>query len=142
MSSSPGLSVSMPLPQHIKFPTVFLRAACLASLPMGLTACSSCLEEPRRTNEKFTAFSLREIVKAQNMYKAAYANGYAPNLGTLGGASALPGDCHAAQLIGSSLRRVKALRYVLEFRPGPVIAKPAPGCPPGVKSYCILARPA
>jgi hypothetical protein len=88
---------------------------------------------------------LRTINTAAVTYISTYENGLPPSLAVLGAPATGAPDCKKADLTdpvmaadGNAFVRTG---YLYEYRPGPPVEKPVPGCPPGVKSYTASARP-
>jgi hypothetical protein len=92
-----------------------------------------------------TVSALRTINTAALTYASTYENGLPPSLAVLGAPATGAPDCKKADLTdpvmaadGNAFVRTG---YLYEYRPGPPVEKPVPGCPPGVKSYTASARP-
>lgn len=94
-------------------------------------------------NQASAVGSLRTINTSMVTYESTYHNGFASTLKTLG--PALKGtsspSCSAADLLDEVLASGQKSGYVFEFTPGPRVQNPLPGCPAGVKSYTVTARP-
>lgn len=105
-------------------------------------AVPSLLRNPKAANEATAVGALRTLQVAARAYQEQFENGYPASLATLlpppAGTQA---SCTAADLIDSSLASGQKSGYRIEYRPGPPIEDPPAGCPPGVKSYIITARP-
>ena len=85
---------------------------------------------------------LRTIGTSAITYWSTYENGYPPSLASIGPSeSGNEYTCRAAGLIDKAMASGEKWGYVFEYIPGPPVDKPAPGCPPGVKSYTVTARP-
>lgn len=86
--------------------------------------------------------SLRTINTGVLEYSATYDDGYPPSLQSLGPpSSGRTASCESADLIDQTLASGRKSGYVIEYIPGPTITKRKPGCPTGVKTYGIVARP-
>ena len=88
---------------------------------------------------------LRTINTAAATYSSTYENGYPASLAVLGAPATGDPDCKKADLtdpvIAADGNAFEKAGYLYEYRPGPPVEKPVPGCPPGVKSYTLTARP-
>jgi hypothetical protein len=89
---------------------------------------------------------LRTINTAAVTYASTYGNGFPPSLAVLGAPAAGAPDCRKSDLVDPAMaaygNAFVRTGYLYEYRPGPpVVERPAPGCPPGVPSYTITARP-
>jgi hypothetical protein len=93
-------------------------------------------------NEVSTVGSLRSIHQAAVTYKDRYKNGYPSSLEVLGPpAEGAHPNCVRADLTNLVLALGTSAGYTLEFRPGPAVQEPTPGCPAGVASFEVVARP-
>jgi hypothetical protein len=100
------------------------------------------LRNPVAANQASAVGSLRTIDTAALTYLSKYANGFPPDLRTLGPpSSGSPPSCNTADLIDSVLASGQRSGYKLDYKPGPRVEKPPAGCPPGVTSYSVSARP-
>jgi hypothetical protein len=107
----------------------------------------SMLRPPRlRINQTSAVGSLRAIRLAAEDYAATYKNGFPPSLAALGppgkgaSANAAP-SCAFAELIDPLLATARKDGYRFVYQPGPPVKQPAPGCPPGLETYTLTARP-
>lgn len=92
--------------------------------------------------ESMAVGGLRTINTAAITYFTTYENGFPPSLAAMGSPpSGTEYDCRAAGLVDEVLASGQKSSYVFTYTPGPRVDKPAPGCPPGVKSYTATARP-
>jgi hypothetical protein len=85
---------------------------------------------------------LRTLNSAAVTYQSTYENGYPPSLAAL--RTPPPGaepSCKNADLVDARLARGQVRGYVIQYNPDPPIERPPAGCPAGVKSYTITARP-
>lgn len=62
-------------------------------------------------------------------------------LGLIPAAGGKKPDCNSADLIDGVLASGQKNGYVFQFTPGPAVKNPRPGCPPGLESYAVTARP-
>lgn len=101
--------------------------------------------------------NLRTINTAAVTYCSTYENGYPASLAVLGAPDTGAPDCWKADLVdpvlaGTATPTVSPsasppgnaflkVGYIFEYKPGPAVGKPVPGCPPGVKSYTFTGRP-
>lgn len=99
----------------------------------------STLRSRTAANESSAAGSLRTLSTTAQMYVESYKNGFPHSLDAMGPAT--PPTCAAADLIDFVLAGGMKSGYRFEYQPGPPVEKPAAGCPPGVQSYRITARP-
>lgn len=90
-------------------------------------------------NEAAAVQNIRTITTAQVAYLVAYNNGYAPNLGSLGGVP--PVTCNGAGLIDPLLAAAQRSGYNFVYIPGAAIPVVPPGCAPGLDSYTVAAVP-
>ncbi|MBI2956103.1 MAG: hypothetical protein HYY26_02200 [Acidobacteria bacterium] len=93
-------------------------------------------------NESTAAGSLRTINTAAVVYNDTYKNGFPPNLSVLGPPpAASEPSCQAADLIDPTLLTGEKNGYAFVYTPGPPVGDPVAGCPVGVESYTVSARP-
>ncbi len=86
--------------------------------------------------------ALRTINTATFTYASAYGNNLAPTLTVLAPPKDGKANCNAAGLIDERLASGRRAGYVFIYSPGPAVEKPpSAGCPRGVKSYTVIARP-
>jgi hypothetical protein len=84
---------------------------------------------------------LRSINTAAVIYQSNYG-GYPPTLAVLGSpAQGAAPHCRGAGLIDAGLASGVKRHYTYVYTPGPPVAASAEGCPPGVQSYTVSARP-
>jgi len=111
----------------------------------------SLVRSPIAANQASAVGSLRTINTAMITYQSTYENGFAPSLEALGppSPSASSGSttpatpsCRAADFIDAPLTSGRKSGYVFQLTPGPPAEKTPPGCPVGVQSYTLTARPA
>jgi len=96
----------------------------------------------RPANESMAVGSLRTINASAVTYFTTYENGFPPSLATMGPPpSGAEFSCRAADLVDERLASGEKWGYVFEYSPGPPVDNPVAGCPPGVKSYTVSARP-
>jgi Domain of unknown function (DUF4190) len=97
-------------------------------------------------NELATVRSLRKIIYAENEFNDSYANGFSPDLATIGGAGGGVDTCDRARLIDDALAsgRMKGYRVIYDAT-GPNVSQDgaaARGCRrPGSKNFEIRAEP-
>ena len=120
----------------------YWRCACLLFLLIVSVATLNVPDKGGATKESVAASALRTLNTAAVTYQSTYENGYPPSLAALKtpplGAEL---SCKNADLIDARLARGQVRGYVIQYNPGPPIERPAAGCPAGVKSYTITARP-
>jgi hypothetical protein len=98
------------------------------------------------TNELATVRSVRKIIYAENEFNDSYANGFSPDLATIGGAGGGPDTCDQARLIDDALAsgKVKGYRLIYDAT-GPDVSQEgaaARGCTrAGSKRFEIHAEP-
>lgn len=92
-------------------------------------------------NEFSAIGSLRKIRTASESYASYFGNGYPASLKELGPSSDHKPSCLNAGLISEWLAKGKTVSYAFDYRPGPTVGSPPPGCPPGVQTYSVSARP-
>lgn len=93
-------------------------------------------------NESTAVGSLRTINTSAIAYFSTYENGFSPSLAAMGPPpSGTAFDCRAADLVDERLASGEKSGYVFAYLPGPPVDKPVLGCPPGVKSFAVSARP-
>ena len=100
-------------------------------------------------NEASAVGSVRTIVTGSLSYSSSYGNGFAPDLGTLGGPAGLTtADCNNALFIDSVLSNngvgLKSQKsgYSFVYNPGQPVAIAPAGCKlPGVISFELTASP-
>lgn len=93
-------------------------------------------------NESSAKGDLRLLKAAADRYRAAYVSGFPANLSLLG---SLPMDeptsCKGTDLLHAYFGGGARRGYRLEYRPGAPVEHAAAGCPAGVRSYTVSARP-
>lgn len=94
-------------------------------------------------NETRAVGRLRALQSSAEAYAATYHNGFPPSLSALtpppDGSSE---SCEHAGFIDPAWVSGVVGGYRAEYRPGPTMEKPGPGCAvAGVKSYAVVARP-
>ncbi len=87
--------------------------------------------------------SLRTTNTAAITYASTYKNGYPPSLAVLGPPKDFGKEnCNTAGLMDELLASGQRSHYVFKYTPGAPLEKPpSAGCPRGVKSYTVTARP-
>jgi len=101
----------------------------------------------QEANEWSAVGSLRAIYTAANSYHQEYKNGYPASLAVLAPPLDSPASeeaqatCAAADSIDTVLSSGQKAGYVFGYTLGAPVKEPAPGCPPGVESYTLTARP-
>jgi hypothetical protein len=129
-------------------PTVAVRvwpaAALGVALPlvfMTAVAFPGLIMTQHPPSDNWVVADLRSIYTAAVIYQSNYG-AYPPSLAALGPApEGRPPDCRAAGLIDAALASGAKRHYTYVYTPGPPIDTPAAGCPPGVRSYTLTARP-
>lgn len=98
--------------------------------------------EPR-TNELAAAGALQVFNAAAYEYLAFHQNGYPPSPAALGPPAPDDGEpsCRAAGILEATFLAEARMGYRFEYRPGPPIEDPPPGCIPGAQNYTFSARP-
>ena len=110
----------------------------------------SLVRSPIAANQAATVGSLRTINTAMVTYDSTYLHGFAPSLAALGppppsapGAPAAVASpsCLGADLIDDVLAAGGKNGYVFQLTVGPSTGKDSQGCPMGIQTYSISARP-
>ncbi len=105
----------------------------------------SYISEPVPAAEERAVGWLRIIYAAGMQYESIYKNGYAPSLKALGpeemDGRPLPATCTASDLLESMLASGNKDGYLFTYAPGVQVKESSEGCPPGVESYTVTARP-
>ncbi len=115
---------------------------CTGTLFVLAVAVPGLLRSRIAANEASAVGSLRSIRTAAENYRKEYQNGFPRDLKTLGQAPGGTADgCRAADLITGALASGKKNGYIYVYTPGPALKEPVAGCPPGVESYTVGARP-
>jgi hypothetical protein len=134
-------------PAHRKGAGRFVGVGVMAAYFLCVLLCAAvifpCTIRSNITaNELLAVIGLRTIHEAAVAYKDAHKNGYPSSLSVLGppGEGEQPG-CARADLIEQLLARGTRAGYSFEFAPGPVLQEPSAGCPEGVGSFEVVARP-
>ncbi len=99
-------------------------------------------DEGRVQSQSRAVWLLRFFCDAARQYAQEYENGFPPTLAVL--AQPAPGDEPSCRAAGGNWESVLAgpvRGYRFEYRPGAPVENPRAGCPPGVKSYTLVARP-
>ena len=92
-------------------------------------------------SELTAIFSLERIQKASESYASNFDNGYPASLAILGPSDGKAASCVNAGLIEERQAKGEWGGYDFDYRPGPAIGRPIPGCPPGAQTYTVSARP-
>jgi len=129
--------------EHTGFSLVELLIIVAIILIIAAIAIPRLLRSRMASNESSIVGSLRTINTAIVTYATTYDGGYPPALQTLGPPLSVEQSesCQSARLIDSLLASGRKSGYTIEYSPGPTVAKHKPGCPPGVKTYALIARP-
>jgi type IV pilus assembly protein PilA len=86
--------------------------------------------------------SMRSINTVAPTYSETYHNGYPPSLRALGPPPAGGKEsCEFADLVDKVLASGNRSGYTFSYTPGLPVKNPAAGCPPGVETYTVSARP-
>lgn len=117
----------------------------LAAIPFILIiaaiAIPNLLRSRMAANEASAVGSLRTINTVEVVYNSTYANGFSPNLETLGGTGGLA-TCDHAELIDPVLEAGAKGGYTFSYAPADTVANAAQGCAsPGVTGYSVSADP-
>lgn len=106
------------------------------------------LAEQAVDEAQWARYELKRIHTAARNHAERYHNGYPPSLGAFGPSPGGGGsNCnHAGFLLQEDAVVTGEFsyewrRYRFEYHPGPHIARSVRGCPPGVQSYTLSARP-
>lgn len=120
-----------------------LAGAVLLFIPLVVAAVAipSMIRSPRAANESAAVGSLRAINVAAGTYEADYGNGFPAGLAILTLPQGAKSGCHRVDLLDPVLASGTRSHYTFEYLPGPLVEKPAAGCPAGVRSYSVSARP-
>jgi hypothetical protein len=147
MSDSP--SAIPPVKARVRLP--FRISAYFVGLFLVLVAVATFLPKKESVcacNGADDEAFFRQAIGASSMdYKDRFNNGFPPTLEVLRHPVSGPPTCAESDLGPRRvLNGVWGLRdrrqyYSIEYRPGPAVAKPAPGCPPGVESFTAVAVP-
>ncbi len=125
------------------FSLIELLLVVIIIMILAAVAIPNFMRARMRANEGSTVGSLRQINTAAVTYFVSYANGYPPNLATLGPPAAFA-TCDAADLLDGVLGQDPANKsgYTMTFAPGPANPGAPPSCTnPGSNSYAINADP-
>ncbi len=125
------------------FSLIELLLVVIVILILAAVAIPNLMRARMRANEGSAVASLRVITTAAVTYFTSYANGFPPNLATLGPPAALP-TCDAADLLDGLLGQDPANKrgYTMTLAPGPANPGAPPGCAsPGSNAYAINADP-
>lgn len=100
---------------------------------------------PNYNAESAAIGRLRTLMTYAVIYQATYENGFPPSVAAL--ATGETASCNAAGLLDPSdpssreLLEGRSSTYVFVYSAGPPVENPAEGCPTGMKSFTIVARP-
>jgi prepilin-type N-terminal cleavage/methylation domain-containing protein len=125
------------------FSLIELLLVVIIILVLAALAIPNFMRARMRANEGSAVGSLRQINTAAVTYFTSYANGYPPNLATLGPPAAFA-TCDAADLLDGVLGQDPANKsgYTMAFAPGLPNAIAPVGCAnPGSNAYAINADP-
>lgn len=122
-------------------PLVWTAMAIVWLVLMAITL-PSLVRNRKVANETSTVGSLRAVSTAAENYHGTYQNGYPSTLNVLGPTPfGSESTCRQADLIDATLASGSKSGYVFQYTPGPVVKNPVAGCPPGVETYTVSARP-
>ena len=124
---------------HRGFSLIELLIVVAIILTIAVLAVPSFLRSRMNAHETSAVASIRVIITANTTYSTVYANGYAPDLPTLGGNP--PADCHNANLIDSLLASGQKSGFNFNYVPADPVAAPPAGCTPGGNSFTLQATP-
>jgi hypothetical protein len=132
------------LPSHVAAVRIWPAAALGVALPLAFmiaVAFPGLIATQHPPSDNAVVADLRAINTAAVVYQHDYG-GYPPSLGVLGPPSeGRPPGCRSAGLIDPTLASGDKRYYTYVYTPGPPVDSPAEGCPPGVQSYTVSARP-
>jgi len=118
-------------------------------LVIAAIAIPNLMRSRMAANEASAVGSLRTIATASLSYSSIYGNGFAPDLGSLGGPAGLTtADCNNALFIDSVLSNngggLKSQKsgYIFVYNPGKPVAVAPAGCKlPGTITFELTASP-
>lgn len=129
--------------EHAGFTLVDLLIIVAIVLIIAAVAIPNLLKSKMSANDSSAVGSLRTINTAIVTYAATYDGVYPSALQTLGPplSPEQSESCQSAKLIDSLLASGRKSGFVIEYIPGQPVVKRKADCPPGTKTYALIARP-